>query len=88
VVLALALHLAATFFVATFAIRLSSEVDKPDPVTVARLEAEGVRDPEKALNDSIRSGEAERQAEEMTPSSVPTKLAGPGSEESLRDRAA
>jgi hypothetical protein len=50
-VFALLVHLTGTALVATFAIRLSSEVDKPDPVTVARLEAEGVVDPEKRLND-------------------------------------
>jgi hypothetical protein len=87
VVFALVVHLAATAFVAILALRLSSEVDKPGPTTVARLQAAGVRDPEGALNDALKAqgGRAARQSEEMTPSAVETELVGPGSEGSLRE---
>jgi hypothetical protein len=54
VVLALAVHLVATYLVATFAIKLASEVEKPDPTTVARLQADGVSDPEAALNAALK----------------------------------
>jgi hypothetical protein len=87
VVIALVVHLAGTYFVATFAIRLTSEVEKPDPVTVARLEAAGIGNPEAAINLAVRARggtEAAEQAEEMTPASVPTELVGPGSPGGLR----
>lgn len=47
-------HAGVTFLVVTMALRLTTQVDKPDPATVARLEAEGMADPEKQLNESIR----------------------------------
>lgn len=47
-------HAVVTFLVVTVALRLTTQVDKPDPSTVARLEAEGMDDPEKQLNESIR----------------------------------
>jgi hypothetical protein len=55
VVFALGVHLVATFFVATFAIKLTAEVDKPDPMTVARLQAEGHSDPEAELNEALKA---------------------------------
>jgi hypothetical protein len=88
-VFALAVHLAGTFVVATLAIKLLTEVEKPAPTVVARLEAAGVDDAEQRLNMAIRShgGEsrAAEQTDSMTPSADGTRLAGPGSEESLRE---
>jgi hypothetical protein len=55
VLLALAVHLIATFFVASLAIRLAGDGEKPDPVTVARLQAAGVSDPEAALNAAVKA---------------------------------
>lgn len=84
VVLALGVHLVATYFVATFAIKLASEVEKPDPTTVARLQAGGVRDPEAALNAAVREHTGATHGP-MTPSAVPTELVGPGSRGSFSD---
>jgi len=39
------------------ALRVTAEVDKPSPVTVARLQAEGVDDPESKLNRAIEAHE-------------------------------
>ena len=87
-VFALAVHLVGTFVVATLAIKLLTEVDKPAPTVVARLEAAGVDDPEQRLNMAIRShggdSAAAQQTDAMTPSANGTRLAGPGSEDSLR----
>ena len=38
---ALAAHAAGSFAVTAFALRLTNSAEKPDPVTAARLEAEG-----------------------------------------------
>jgi hypothetical protein len=90
VLIAMAVHLAATLFIATFAIRLASEVEKPSPTTVTRFEALGVRGAEQAINAALRAHEtpnrAAAQSESNTPSSVPTELVGPGSSGSLSDR--
>jgi hypothetical protein len=51
---AVLVHAAATLAVAFFAIRATGEVEKPAPETVARLEAEGVPDPERAFNERVR----------------------------------
>jgi hypothetical protein len=50
----LAFHALGTTVVVATSLRLSTQVEKPDPVTVARLEAEGVRDPEQKMNDAIQ----------------------------------
>jgi hypothetical protein len=47
---ALAVHALGTFLVTGFALRLTGYADKPDPVTAARLEAEGTPDAEEKLN--------------------------------------
>ncbi len=39
--------------IASLAIRVTTQVEKPDPVAAGRLEEAGVTDPEKALNDLI-----------------------------------
>lgn len=54
-VLALPLLVHAIFsgVIATLAIRVSTQVEKPDPTAVGRLEEAGVADPEKTLNDLI-----------------------------------
>lgn len=54
-ILALPLLVHAIFsgVVATLAIRMSTQVEKPDPEAVGRLEEAGVADPERTLNDLI-----------------------------------
>jgi hypothetical protein len=39
----------------TLADRMATSGDKPDPRTVARLEEQGVTDPEQALNDAVHN---------------------------------
>jgi len=56
-VLALLVHGAATVMVGYVVLRVTSEVEKPDPVTVARLQDEGVDDPESKLNRAIQAHE-------------------------------
>jgi len=56
-VLALLVHGVATLMVGYVALRVTAEVDKPSPVTVARLQAEGVDDPESKLNRAIEAHE-------------------------------
>ena len=53
-VVASLVHAAAAAVVTALAIRLSTSVEKPDAVTVARLESLGMRDPEQTLNDAIQ----------------------------------
>jgi hypothetical protein len=53
-VLAIAVHAVGTVAVTLLAIWLATSGDRPDPRTVARLEQEGVRNPEQALNDAVR----------------------------------
>ncbi len=62
VAVALVVHLVATFFVATFAIRLAGEGEKPSPTTVARLQASGVRDPEGDVNAAIKARTRDERA--------------------------
>lgn len=56
-VLALVVHGVATVVVGYVVLRVTSEVEKPDPRTVARLQAEGVDDPESKLNRAIQAHE-------------------------------
>ena len=60
-VLALPLLVHAIFsgVIATLAIRVSTQVEKPDPVAAGRLEEAGVANPEKVLNDLIEEGTGE-----------------------------
>jgi hypothetical protein len=51
---------------ALLTLRATTEVEKPAPETVARLEEEGVRDPEADVNE--RSDVAPQDEREMTPS--------------------
>ena len=51
--LPLLVHTIFSGVIATLAIRVSTQVEKPDPVAVGRLEDAGVADPEKTLNDLI-----------------------------------
>jgi membrane protein implicated in regulation of membrane protease activity len=55
VVLAVLVHALATSVVVAMTMRMTGEQDKPDPRTVARLEEEGVADPERELNEAERS---------------------------------
>jgi hypothetical protein len=54
-VLAVLVHWLATTAVMVVTMRMTTEFDKPDPRAVARLEEEGVADPERALNDAVRN---------------------------------
>lgn len=56
-VLALGVHAVATVVIGYVVLRVTSEVEKPDPVTVARLQDEGVDDPESKLNRAIEAHE-------------------------------
>jgi hypothetical protein len=56
-VLALVIHGVATVVVGYVVLRVTGEVEKPDPRTVARLQAEGVDDPEAKLNRAIEAHE-------------------------------
>jgi Flp pilus assembly protein TadB len=46
-------HGALTIVVVGTAMRMTTKAEKPDPVTEARLEAEGVSDPEGTLDDLV-----------------------------------
>jgi hypothetical protein len=52
-VVAVLVHAIGTLFVTGLAVWLATSGDKPDPRTVARLEEQGVTDPEQALNDAV-----------------------------------
>lgn len=53
--LALAAHLLVTLLVGYVVLRVTTEVEKPGPLTVARLQAYGVDDPESKLNRAIQA---------------------------------
>ena len=53
VVAACAIHAVGTLIVVTVALRLSTEVEHMAPEAAARLEEEGVADPDRALNDLV-----------------------------------
>jgi hypothetical protein len=52
-VVAVAVHALGTTTVTGFTILLATSGERPDPRTVARLEEEGVADPEQRLNDAV-----------------------------------
>jgi xanthosine utilization system XapX-like protein len=54
-VLALAVHGLMTTLVGYVVLRVTTEVEKPGPLTVARLQAAGVDDPEARLNRAIQA---------------------------------
>ena len=54
-IVAVLVHAIGTIFVTALAAWLATSGDKPDPRTVARLEEEGVTDPEQALNDAVQN---------------------------------
>jgi hypothetical protein len=56
---ALAAHALISMVVITAAFSLVSQVEKPAPTTVTALEAEGVTDPEGALNDLVEQVSAQ-----------------------------
>jgi uncharacterized integral membrane protein len=69
--------LLASFGLGAFmTLKATTEVEKPAPETVARLEEEGVPDPEGAANERV--GEEEQKAE-VTPSPS-SRPVGPGQE--------
>ena len=51
--LPLVVHMIFSGAIATLAIRVTTQVEKPDPVAVGRLEEAGVADPERTLNDLL-----------------------------------
>jgi hypothetical protein len=57
--LPLVVHMIFSGLIATLAIRVSTQVEKPDPVAVGRLEEAGVADPEKTLNDLVEQSAGE-----------------------------
>jgi hypothetical protein len=54
-VLALVVHATATLFVGYLVMRVAADGDKPDPMVVARLQHEGVDDPETKLNLALEA---------------------------------
>ena len=54
-VLALLVHFAVTLVVGYVVLRVTAEVEKPGPQTVARLQAHGVDDPEAKLNRAVQA---------------------------------
>ena len=52
---AVLVHGAGTVVVTGLAVWLATSGDRPDPRTVARLEAEGIADPEQKLNDAVHN---------------------------------
>ena len=56
-VLAVLVHGIVTLTVGYIVLRVTTEVEKPSPVTVARLQAQGVDDPEAKLNMAIQAHE-------------------------------
>lgn len=55
-------HALATIAIVALALRLTSQVERPSPTTVAKLEAEGVVDPEAKLNDTVRARQCQAVA--------------------------
>ena len=72
--LAVVVLLGALAALAAFLIRRTAEVEKPSAERVADLEAEGVRDPEKAVNERL---DHEHQ-DEVTPAARGAERVGPG----------
>ncbi len=62
VVVALALHAVGTLVVAVGAIGLTTETEHVDPAVAARLEEEGVSDPDRVLSDLVEDFAGARQA--------------------------
>jgi hypothetical protein len=59
IALPLVVHAIFSGVVATLAIRVSTQVEKPDPVAVGRLEEAGVSDPEQTLNKLVAQSAGE-----------------------------
>jgi hypothetical protein len=62
VVAACGFHAAGTLIVGTIVLQASTQVEHVDPATAARLEEEGVADPDRALSDLIENYEAGHEA--------------------------
>jgi heme O synthase-like polyprenyltransferase len=54
-VVAVLVHGLGTLATTALAVWMTASRDKPDPRTVARLEEQGVTDPEQALNDAVHN---------------------------------
>jgi hypothetical protein len=64
--MALAVHATLAGFVVLSAFAMSTQVEKPAPTTVTALEAEGVSDPEGALNDLVQQVADHREGPEAS----------------------
>jgi hypothetical protein len=62
VVAASAVHALGTLIIISMTLRLSTEVEHMAPEAAARLEAEGLADPDRALSDLVEQYSEERQA--------------------------
>ena len=62
VILAAALHAIGTLVVAAAAIQLTTEIEHVDPTVAARLEEEGVADPDRVLSELVEDYAGARQA--------------------------
>ncbi len=76
-VVALLLHALGTTVVVTTTLRMTADVESPDPRAAAALEEQGVRDPDAALNEAVRvtadatDGDAARRARDQQRSVTP-----------------
>jgi hypothetical protein len=61
-VAACAVHATATLLIAAFAIHMTTRVEHADPTTAARLEAEGVTDPDRVLSELTEEFAGAQQA--------------------------
>jgi hypothetical protein len=70
ILIPLAVHAVGTFFVAGLALQATTEMEHPAPTVAARLEEEGVADPDRVLTDLAAefSPDADEQRTELTPS--------------------
>ena len=68
------LLLAALVGLAIFLLKRTGQVEKPSAERVADLQAQGVRNPERELNDRIDH----EQQDEVTPDAVDSEPVGPG----------
>jgi len=62
-VAAAAVHAAGTLLVTTIALRMTSEVEHVDPATSARLQEEGVADPDRVVTELASEFAGEREAQ-------------------------
>jgi type IV secretory pathway TrbD component len=54
IIVALLLHAVGTTVVVATTLRMTADVESPDPRAAAALEEQGIRDPDAALNEAVR----------------------------------